>query len=217
MPYCPPARRLFPRYSRTYEDRGQLWTAGPGTRFRAARFAAGAGPPHRSAAVLAPARPSPLPAPGTTTGRCPARSPLQDPSSTRISGYELRFRPVAAVIGFIDAINRGDVDRPVALMSADHRLQVLRELPVTGREAKPRRVERVDDGVPGLCHLPGSPRALGEPINLANHRIRRKQVLGGLTHEYYVAALPTCAATGKAGHHPNRISEPTDSGADHPS
>jgi ketosteroid isomerase-like protein len=43
--------------------------------------------------------------------------------------------PVAAVIGFIDAINRGDVDRLVALMSPDHRLQVLQELPVTGREA----------------------------------------------------------------------------------
>ena len=27
-----------------------------------------------------------------------------------------------------------------------------------------------------------------EPINLAEHRIRRKQVLGGLTHEYYAAA-----------------------------
>lgn len=43
--------------------------------------------------------------------------------------------PVAAVIGFIDAINRGDVDRMVALMSPGHRLQVLQELPVTGREA----------------------------------------------------------------------------------
>jgi len=28
--------------------------------------------------------------------------------------------PVAAVIGFIDAINRGDVDRLVLLMSPDH-------------------------------------------------------------------------------------------------
>ena len=28
-----------------------------------------------------------------------------------------------------------------------------------------------------------------EPVNLAEHRIRRKQVLRGLTHEYYVAAL----------------------------
>jgi len=27
-----------------------------------------------------------------------------------------------------------------------------------------------------------------EPINLADHRIRRKQVLGGLAHEYYIAA-----------------------------
>lgn len=27
-----------------------------------------------------------------------------------------------------------------------------------------------------------------EPVNLAEHRIRRKQVLGGLAHEYYVAA-----------------------------
>ena len=43
--------------------------------------------------------------------------------------------PVAAVIGFIDAINRGDVDRLVLLMSADHRLQVLREPALTGREA----------------------------------------------------------------------------------
>jgi ketosteroid isomerase-like protein len=43
--------------------------------------------------------------------------------------------PVAAVIGFIDAINRGDVDRLVALMSPDHRLQVLDEPPLAGREA----------------------------------------------------------------------------------
>jgi putative transposase len=27
-----------------------------------------------------------------------------------------------------------------------------------------------------------------EPVNLAEHRIRRKQVLGGLTHEYQIAA-----------------------------
>jgi ketosteroid isomerase-like protein len=43
--------------------------------------------------------------------------------------------PVAAVIGFVDAINRGDVDRLVALMSPDHELQVLQEPPVAGREA----------------------------------------------------------------------------------
>jgi hypothetical protein len=27
-----------------------------------------------------------------------------------------------------------------------------------------------------------------EPVNLAEFRIRRKQVLGGLTHKYYIAA-----------------------------
>ncbi len=43
--------------------------------------------------------------------------------------------PVAAVIGFIDAINRGDVDRLAALMSPDHRLQVLDEPPLDGQEA----------------------------------------------------------------------------------
>ncbi len=45
--------------------------------------------------------------------------------------------PVAAVIGFIDAINRGDVDRLVALMSPGHRLQVLQEPPLTGRAGYP--------------------------------------------------------------------------------
>jgi hypothetical protein len=35
-----------------------------------------------------------------------------------------------------------------------------------------------------------------DPVNLAEHRIGRKQVLGGLTHEYYIAALPPNAATG---------------------
>jgi hypothetical protein len=47
-----------------------------------------------------------------------------------------------------------------------------------------------------------------EPINLADHRIRRKQILGGLTHEYYVAALPPRAATGKR-RSPTRIVFPS--------
>ncbi len=46
-----------------------------------------------------------------------------------------------------------------------------------------------------------------EPIDLADHRVRRKQVLSGLTHEYYVAALPH-AVTEKQVTRPNRISEP---------
>jgi putative transposase len=39
-----------------------------------------------------------------------------------------------------------------------------------------------------------------EPVNLANYRIRRTQILGGLTHEYYVAALPPTPPRKKAGH-----------------
>jgi ketosteroid isomerase-like protein len=57
------------------------------------------------------------------------------PPSARISGVRTPLPPVAAVIGFIDAINRGDVDRLVELMSPGHRLQVLQEPPVTGRDA----------------------------------------------------------------------------------
>ena len=54
-----------------------------------------------------------------------------------------------------------------------------------------------------------------EPINLADHRIRRKQVLGGLTHEYYVAALPPHAATGKRTP-PPRIVFPSTTGPGRP-
>lgn len=46
------------------------------------------------------------------------------------------------------------------------------------------------------------------PVNLAEQRIRRKQVLEGLTHEHYIAALPASGATENAGHGSNRISEP---------
>jgi hypothetical protein len=47
-----------------------------------------------------------------------------------------------------------------------------------------------------------------EPINLADHQIRQKQILGRLTCEYYIAALPPCVATENAGHHPDHISGP---------
>ena len=65
-----------------------------------------------------------------TTTWCPVRQ--RSPFRTSIVWKDQRVRtplpPVAAVIGFIDAINRGDVDRLVALMSPDHRLQVSRSL-----------------------------------------------------------------------------------------
>jgi ketosteroid isomerase-like protein len=42
---------------------------------------------------------------------------------------------LAAVVGFVDCINRGDLDGLVALMTPDHRLVVLGEEPLVGRAA----------------------------------------------------------------------------------
>jgi ketosteroid isomerase-like protein len=43
--------------------------------------------------------------------------------------------PTAAVISFIDCINRGNVDDLAALMTEDHTLVVLDEAPLVGRAA----------------------------------------------------------------------------------
>ena len=45
------------------------------------------------------------------------------------------FPPLAAVVSFIDCINRGDLDGLGALMSDDHRLVVFDEPAVVGRAA----------------------------------------------------------------------------------
>ena len=62
--------------------------------------------------------------------------------------------PVAAVIGFIDAINRGDVDRLAALMSPGHRLQVLQEPPLDGREANRGAWDGYPTSFPGYVIYP---------------------------------------------------------------
>jgi ketosteroid isomerase-like protein len=79
--------------------------------------------------------------------------------------------PVAAVIGFIDAINRGDVDRLVALMSPGDRLQVLQEPPLDGREAN----RGAWDG-----YLTAFPRYVIYPDRIV-HRGDEVLVLGGTT------------------------------------
>jgi hypothetical protein len=43
--------------------------------------------------------------------------------------------PVAAVVSFLDGINRGDVAQLASLMTDDHRLQVFDESPLEGKEA----------------------------------------------------------------------------------
>jgi hypothetical protein len=43
--------------------------------------------------------------------------------------------PLAAVVSFMDCVNRGDLDGLTGLMTPDHRLLVLDEDPLVGREA----------------------------------------------------------------------------------
>jgi hypothetical protein len=100
----------------------------------------------------------------------------------------------------IGTLRRELLDR-LLIINEDRLRQVLTEYLEHYNTARPHR---------GLGQL--TPAQAGtrppEPVNLAEHRIRRKQVLGGLTHEYHVAALPSPRRCGNAAHHPNRISEP---------
>lgn len=54
---------------------------------------------------------------------------------SRVERMRTPLPPVAAVVGFVDAINRGDVERLCSLMTEDHRLHVLDETPLAGRAA----------------------------------------------------------------------------------
>jgi putative transposase len=80
----------------------------------------------------------------------------------------------------IGTLRREVLDRTL-IVSEQHLRQVLTEYLRHYNTARPHRA---------LGQL--TPAQAGtyppEPVNLAEHRIRRKQVLGGLTHEHYVAA-----------------------------
>ena len=111
--------------------------------------------------------------------------------------------PVAAVIGFIDAINRGDVSRLAALMSPDHRLQVLQEPPVTGRDANrdawqgyvtafpdyviyPDRLAHCGDDVAVLGRTTGSHLGLPDEEELQLTVIWRATVEDGLLTQWQI-------------------------------
>ncbi len=66
------------------------------------------------------------------------------------------------------------------MVSEAHLRQVLTEYPQHYNTARPHRAL-------GQL-LPAQDHNHPPKINLAEHRVRRKQVLGGLTHEYHVAA-----------------------------
>ena len=81
---------------------------------------------------------------------------------------------------FIGTLRREVLDR-LLIVNEQHLSQVLTEYLRHYNTARPHRaLGQLTPAQAGTC----SP----EPVNLAEHRIRRKQVLSGLTHEYYVAA-----------------------------
>jgi transposase InsO family protein len=80
----------------------------------------------------------------------------------------------------IGTLRRELLDR-MLIVSEHHLRQVLTEYLRHYNTARPHRaLGQLTPAQAGSCPP--------EPVNLADHRIRRKQVLGGLTHEYYVAA-----------------------------
>ncbi len=69
----------------------------------------------------------------------------------------------------------------VLIVNEHHLRRVLTGYPRRYNAARPHRS-------PGQLTPAQADTRPPEPVNLAEHRIRRKQVLGGLTHEYYIAA-----------------------------
>jgi hypothetical protein len=61
--------------------------------------------------------------------------------------------PVAAVISFIDHINRGDVRGLAALMTDDHELAVFDEDPLPGQAANVQAWAGYAAAYPGICDL----------------------------------------------------------------
>jgi putative transposase len=81
---------------------------------------------------------------------------------------------------FIGALRRELLDR-LLIVNEHHLHKVLTEYLRHYNTARPHRsLGQLTPAQAGTCPP--------EQVNLAEHRIQRKQVLGGLTHEYYVAA-----------------------------
>jgi putative transposase len=80
----------------------------------------------------------------------------------------------------IGTLRRELLDR-VLIINEHHLRQALTECLRHYNQARPHRSPGQLTPAQAGTHPP-------EPVNLAEHRIRRKQVPGGLTHEYYIAA-----------------------------
>ena len=136
-----------------------------------------------------PPNPEPGPPHGDQTGTAArqqaaaARAPL----STQPQRHQDSPQPAAGAQGERDlrkgrrTLRRELLDR-LLIVNEHHLRLVLTEYLQHYNTARPHR--SVGQLTPAQAGT-GPP----EPVNLAEQRISRKQVLGGLTHEYYVAAL----------------------------
>ena len=85
-----------------------------------------------------------------------------------------------AICERIIGILRRELFDQLLIVNEHHLRQVLTEYLRHYNAARPHRAL----GQHTPAHADTSPP---KPVNLAEHRIRQKQILGGLTHEYYVA------------------------------
>ena len=90
---------------------------------------------------------------------------------------------------FIGTLRRELLDR-LLIVNESHLRQVLAEYLQHYNTARPHRAL-------GQLTPAQADTRRPDPVNLAEHWIRRKQVLGGLTREYYIAALAPSVATGE--------------------
>ena len=104
--------------------------------------------------------------------------------------------PVAAVVSFIDAINRGDIDRLSELMADGHHLDVFDEVSLVGRDANvaawrryaeafpryviyPKQIAARDGVVAVLGHTTGSHLGFADEVEMALRLIWCAEVVDG--------------------------------------
>jgi limonene-1,2-epoxide hydrolase len=109
--------------------------------------------------------------------------------------------PIAVAVGFVDAVNRQDVARLSELLTADHRLVVFDEPPLTGRDENvaawrgycdsfpsyviyPHRIAADDDRVAILGHTTGSHLGLADEVEASSTLIWVAETGDGRVREW---------------------------------